>query len=687
MKKVVKTVEVKNVTIVPGHSLHSHWSKDMQKIFTDQGTFIDKMPINTGHDWKNEIGKHISVQIKNSTGYEWIEPYQNDNNTEEWEEYEDNTPDKETLPSDYNLADNVELEKAYDYIKQNCPVVFLTGGAGTGKSTFIKYLKNNLKKDTGKNYIVLAPTGVAAINVGGQTIHSFFGFKEDIFENEEINKLPKNPVIDHTALIIIDEISMVSSWMLDHIDYALRLWCDKGKPFGGKQILLIGDCFQLPPVIDDDEAKQQFIAKWASPFFFSAKVFENEEVLLKAIQLKKIYRQKNDIPFMHMLNRIRKGQNGFEKDIDFLNEKCFVEARLGTKNIPEECLFLTTKNADADKYNILKLHNLKEKGDAIKSYKGEKWRIFDFDHFLTPETLELCKGAKIMVTKNIKSQGLVNGDMGKVVDLGEDYVDVEIKGQKYQLNRETWQSFKYQWDEENEKIKQIPEGSFTQIPLRLGWAVTIHKSQGLTLETVAIDAEDAWDSGQVYVALSRSKSMNGIILRKKIPITAVKANPYIKRIYEQWFPDEKDEVTNIDDYKKITFDNTIFTIDKAEEITSVLIGGKRFELFPSEGEKIQDYVKRTLPVLINDNLIPSEELQRLLTEKDYCYNTFGIYANNNAKDHYTLLRRNKDYYYDSYNNMYRCWKDCYCGYYICSQWYPDCASKYAEWLIKLSKMA
>ena len=289
-----------------------------------------------------------------------------------------------------------------------------------------------------------------------------------------------------------------------------------------------------------------------------------------------------------------------------------------------------------------------------------------------------------MVTKNIKSQGLVNGDMGKVVDLGDAHVVVEIKGKIYQLNKETWQSFKYQWDENTKKIKQILEGSFSQIPLRLGWAVTIHKSQGLTLDAVAIDAEDAWDSGQVYVSLSRSKSMNGIILRKKIPVSAVKANPYIKRIYEQWFPDMNDEVTDIDDYKKITFDNTIFTVDKSKEITSVLIGGKRFELFPSEGEKIQDFVKRTLPVLINDNLIPSVELQRLLTDKDYCYNTFGICAKNNAKERYTLLNCNKEYYFDSYNNMYRCWRDSYYGYYICSQWYPSCASNYAKWLRKLS---
>lgn len=686
MEKVIKKIRINDVIIVPGNTLQRYWKKEMQKIFTDKGDFIDKLPSNEGHDWKQEKGKLLSVEIVKSSGYEWITPCPNEIISEELEDTfsdEEEVIEAEDLPSDYELNQNIELKEAYDCIKNDVPVIFLTGGAGTGKSTFIKYLKNNLKKDFDKSSIVLAPTGVAAINVGGQTVHSFFGFKEDTFEHEEIKKIPKNPVIDHTDLIIIDEISMVSSWMLDHIDYALRLWSENNKPFGGKQMLLIGDCFQLPPVIDDNEVKQKFISKWDSPFFFAAKVLENEEVSVKAIQLKKIYRQMNDEPFMQILNRIRKGQKGFEKDIDFLNEKCFIETRLGTKNIPEECLFLTTKNIDADKYNLLKLHNLKEKGVAIKTYKGVIWEKFDFDHFSTPETLKLCKGAKVMVTKNIKNQGLVNGDMGKVVDLGDDYVVVEIKGKNHQLNKETWQSFKYQWDENTKKIKQIPEGSFTQIPLRLGWAVTIHKSQGLTLETVAIDAEDAWDSGQVYVALSRSKSMNGIILRKKIPISAVKANPYIKRIYEQWFPDMQDEIKGIDDYKKIIFENTIFTVDKSEETTSILIGDIKFELFPSEGERMQDYVKRTLPVLINNNLIPTEELQRLLTDKDYCYNTFGIYAPTKAKNRYTLLNRNKDYYYDSYNKKYRCWKDSYCGYYICSQWYPDCAVNYAEWLIML----
>lgn len=582
----------------------------------------------------------------------------------------------EELPKDYNINDNPEIKQTYDYIKQGEPVVFLTGGAGTGKSTFIKYLKANLKSDMNKNCIVLAPTGVASVNIGGQTIHSFFSFKTDVFENSTIKVSMKNSVLDHTDLIIIDEISMVSSWMIDHIDYALRLWCDNTKPFGGKQMLLIGDCFQLPPIADNNPAKQEYFKRWDSPFFFAGEVFRN--IYVKAVQLKKIYRQKDDKSFIHMLNRIRKCENGYEKDIEFLNEKYFVEKRLGTTNVPEECLLLTTKNDEAEKFNTLKLFNLKHKGADSKTYKGFVNGNFNFEHFLTPVELELCIGARVMVTKNISNMKLANGDMGKVIGFGKDCVEVEIKNKTYSLFRETWKSLRYKWDGMAKKIQQIEDGSFTQIPLKLGWAVTIHKSQGLTLDAVAIDAADAWDCGQIYVALSRAKNLNGVLLCQKIPPSAIKADNYIKHIYENLFLESANEdVYNEVEYSRITTDNSIFTIDKTEEIKSVKIGEKSFELYPSPNEKIQQHVQRTMTVLLSNNLIPVSEMQKLLTDINYCYNTFGI---NFQGCRYTLLRT------DRKSDAVRYWADKYGGYYICSQWYKDCSTKFANWLIKLSKM-
>ena len=582
------------------------------------------------------------------------------------------------LPIDYDINENPEIKQTYDYIKQNSPVIFLTGGAGTGKSTFIKYLKINLKKELNKNCIVLAPTGVAAVNVGGQTIHSFFNFKTDVFENNEIKISMKNSVLDYTDLIIIDEISMVSSWMIDHIDYALRLWFDKNKAFGGKQMLLIGDCFQLPPIAENNEIKQKYFERWDSPFFFAGKVFETVEV--EAVQLKKIYRQKDDEAFIHILNRIRKCEQGYEKDIEFLNENYFIENRLKTKNVPDECLLLTTKNNDAEKFNTMKMFNLQQNGAYKKTYEGYVSGKFNFEHFLTPQTLDLCVGAKVMITKNIsnKTIKLANGDMGKVVRFGSDYVEVEVKNENYRLYRETWNSLRYTWDNQNKRIQQVTEGSFTQIPLKLGWAVTIHKSQGLTLDAVAIDAADAWDSGQIYVALSRARNLNGVLLRQKISPFSVKADRYIKKIYETLFPEsENQNVYNAEEYKNIIVDNSIFTIDKKEELTSVLIGNKKFELYPSGNVKIQQHVQETMELLLTENLVPYEELQRLLTDKNYCYETFGINWNGFR---YTLLKKDRN------SDTVRYWAKKYGGYYICSQWYQNCSSKFAQWLIKLSKM-
>lgn len=582
------------------------------------------------------------------------------------------------LPIDYDINENPEIKQTYDYIKQNSPVIFLTGGAGTGKSTFIKYLKINLKKELNKNCIVLAPTGVAAVNVGGQTIHSFFNFKTDVFENNEIKISMKNSVLDYTDLIIIDEISMVSSWMIDHIDYALRLWFDKNKAFGGKQMLLIGDCFQLPPIAENNEIKQKYFERWDSPFFFAGKVFESVEV--EAVQLKKIYRQKDDEAFIHILNRIRKCEQGYEKDIEFLNENYFIENRLKTKNVPDECLLLTTKNNDAEKFNTMKMFNLQQNGAYKKTYEGYVSGKFNFEHFLTPQTLDLCVGAKVMITKNIsnKTIKLANGDMGKVVGFGSDYVEVEVKNENYRLYRETWNSLRYTWDNQNKRIQQVTEGSFTQIPLKLGWAVTIHKSQGLTLDAVAIDAADAWDSGQIYVALSRARNLNGVLLRQKISPFSVKADRYIKKIYETLFPEsENQNVYNAEEYKNIIVDNSIFTIDKKEELTSVLIGNKKFELYPSGNVKIQQHVQETMELLLTENLVPYEELQRLLTDKNYCYETFGINWNGFR---YTLLKKDRN------SDTVRYWAKKYGGYYICSQWYQNCSSKFAQWLIKLSKM-
>lgn len=693
--------KIKNVQIVSGKSLNPYWKTNMQVVSTDKGDFIDNLPgishgsTPLGHDWKQEIGKTVSVVTSKDS---------KSNNTwifisNEFEKFQSKSfvTEKEELPPDYDINENPELKQTYEFIKQGVPVIFLTGGAGTGKSTFIKYIKNNLKSDMNKNYVILAPTGVAAINVGGQTIHSFFKWHTDVFEDKDVtDKQPKNPIIDHTDLIIIDEISMVHSWMIDHIDYALRLWCDKNKPFGGKQLLLIGDCFQLPPVKNEDDSdKKKYYEQWTSPFFFAAKAFEKiSKDKIKALQLKKIYRQASDRHFIHILNRIRECKSGYERDIDYLNKNCFIETRLGTKNVPLESLLLCTTNANAEEFNNKRMFNLQRKGEKSITFKAFIQDDFKTDSVLTPVSLELCIGAKIMVTKNINSEHLVNGDMGKVLGFGgtgnsqNDYVDIDVKGIRHHITRETWESLRYEWNESTKTIAQKIVGSFNQIPLKLGWAVTIHKSQGLTLDSVAIDAPDAWDSGQVYVALSRAKSLNGVLLCQKLPVSAVKVDKYVQAKYKELFPENEDIVTDFEEDYSSKLSNDAFTIDRTEEITSVKIGGITFELYPKnpmEKSAIQNHVKRTMAVLLIENLIPEAEMKRLLSDKNYCYSTFGIVGNTSAKIKYTLLSKNKNDFYDSYYDQYKCWKDDYGGYYICSQWYQNCKAKFAKWLINLSQ--
>lgn len=584
---------------------------------------------------------------------------------------------------DYDFRDNLELQKAYTLIKQNVHAIFLTGGAGTGKSTFIKYLQKNLVEELKKNCVVLAFTGIAAVNVSGQTIHSFFKFPIGPFENKEIKIQSKNPVIDHTDLIIIDEISMVSSWLLDRIDYTLRLWCNNEKPFGGKQLLFIGDCFQLPPIEKHtDPDIQKFLAQWDSIFFFAANVFKELEV--EPIQLHKIYRQKDE-DFIQMLNAIRTCEQGYEKSIQFLNEKCFLQTRLHTTRIPKNCLLLTTTNSAANEFNTIQLQTLLHNGAQSITFEASTSGVFDTSDFITPTKLTICIGATVMVTKNTMS-GLVNGKMGKVISFGDsetaltDFVKIEAEGKEYIIQRETWQKYEYFWDEKTQTIRQNTVGTFTQIPLKLGWAVTIHKSQGLTLDNVTIDAENAWEAGQVYVALSRARGLNGILLKKKIPLTQVKVDPYVKEVYKQLFGKQEDTF-NVE-FDNIGLSNDHFILDTSANIPSVEIGGKSFELFPQLDEKIQPHVKKTMTHLLTYNLIPEKEMIRLLTDKEYCYQTFGIHFNFpswTAK--FTLLRETSPT--DDLKTRY--WKDKFGGYYICSQWYPSCRDKFAHWLIKLSK--
>lgn len=456
-----------------------------------------------------------------------------------------------SLPQGYdiNSPENVEIYKAYQALLNSVPVVLVTGAAGTGKSTFINYVRNNIMKDTGKEYVILACYGAAALNVRGQTIHSFFNFPARDFDNSEIHKFKKNPAIKNVDIIIIDEISIVESSLLDHIDYALRYWCDSNIPFAGKQLLLTGDYFQLSPWIRwDNEVTKRFKAQWNSQFFFDAHVFNN--VYAEAFKLTKVYRQ-NDVNFINILNRIRKCEEGYEKDISFLNDCCEVKSKLkklGKNHLPADCVYLTTTNNKAENVNNDRLErysldNHQPIVEILGSFEG-KMDESKVEKILTPKVLRLCIGAKIMITRNIYfkdhkgTPDVVNGSFGFVSDINADKSIVKVNlmdGTQLSLEKNSWDMIEYVWNDEKNILETKVVGSFRQFPLRLGWALTIHKAQGMTLECVDIDVQEAFAPGQAYVALSRCKSIEGLYLQKPISISNVKIDPIIKKFDELLF--------------------------------------------------------------------------------------------------------------------------------------------------------
>ena len=465
------------------------------------------------------------------------------------------------LPEGYdiNSPDNIEIKKAYNALLNNIPVVFVTGAAGTGKSTFINYVRNNITKDSGKEYVILACYGSAALNINGQTIHSFFNFPARDFDSSEIHKFKKNTAAEKTDLIIIDEISIVESSLLDHIDYALRLWCNSNIPFAGKQLLLIGDYFQLSPWIRwDNEATKKFKSQWDSQFFFDAHVFNN--VNTEVFKLTKVHRQ-NDINFINILNRIRTLDNGYEKDIEFLNTNCEVKSKLernGRFHLPENCVYLTTTNEKADKVNNERLQKFSEETrQPIIEFTGTfegKMTESKVERILTPKLLRICIGAKIMITRNIYfrehkgTPDVVNGSFGFIKEIASDnsFITVSLlNGKEIRLEKYSWDMISYEWNDEKNILESKIIGSFKQFPIRLGWALTIHKAQGMTLDCVDIDVQEAFAPGQAYVALSRCKSLEGLYLQKPIKLNNVKIDNIVKKFDELLFQNPCTEISAV----------------------------------------------------------------------------------------------------------------------------------------------
>jgi hypothetical protein len=440
------------------------------------------------------------------------------------------------------MEQNSELALAWQFIENTGTHLFLTGKAGTGKTTFLR----KLKRESPKRMVVIAPTGIAAINAGGVTIHSFFQipFAPYVpessfttngqatyrfrFGKEKIN------IIRSMDLLVIDEISMVRADLLDAVDEMLRRYRDRHKPFGGVQLLMIGDLQQLAPVVKDEE--WQMLKKYYdTPYFFSSRALKQTEYC--TIELKTVYRQ-SDGAFLDLLNRIR--ENHCDPQVlEALNRRYLPDFQPRKE---EGYIRLVTHNYQAQRINNYELEQLPGRSYAFRATIDGKFPEYSYP---TDELLELKKGAQVMFVKNDSSgeHRYYNGMIGEVTDLSADSIEVRAKDSTaaFLLQEEEWANAKYVLDEESKEIVKDIEGTFRQFPLKLAWAITIHKSQGLTFERAIIDASSSFAHGQTYVALSRCKTLEGLVLSAPLSAKAVISDRAVDRFTEEARRNEPDE--------------------------------------------------------------------------------------------------------------------------------------------------
>jgi hypothetical protein len=416
--------------------------------------------------------------------------------------------------------DNITFNLASDLVKNTNISLFLTGKAGTGKTTFLKHIQNTCNK----RLVVVAPTGVAAINAGGVTMHSFFqlpflpfikdanhGFgqvecvnKFTHFKNVKFNR-EKIDLLLELDMLIIDEVSMLRADMLDCIDETLKYYRRNQLPFGGVQVLLIGDMFQLPPVTSENEwtLMSQY---YKSPFFFSSEVYQ--QLNPAHLELNKIYRQKEE-RFINLLNNIRHN-NMDDYDFELLQERYDPEAA----RYQDGLITLTTHNRTADNMNQQKLAEIESEAMV---FEGEINGDFNEKALPAEKALNLKEGAQIMFIKNDLEKRYFNGKLAKIKRIAKDEIIVEFEeGNELKIEKETWKNIRYNLNRDENQIEEEEIGSFKQFPIRLAWAITIHKSQGLTFDKLAIDAGASFAAGQVYVALSRCRTFDGLTLLSRI---------------------------------------------------------------------------------------------------------------------------------------------------------------------------
>ena len=412
------------------------------------------------------------------------------------------------LPDDFVLSE--EFESIVEQLENTKDHFYITGKAGSGKSTLLAYFRSVTQKNTA----VLAPTGVAAIRVKGQTIHSFFGFPPKVIQTRHIKKVRQVELLQNLETLIIDEISMVRADVFDAIDYSLRVHRKKlTQPFGGVQVIVFGDLFQLPPVVNMDESSLLERIYPNGQFFFHSNIFQDAQ--FKTLELQSIYRQTDD-HFIYLLNAVRDGSIT-NSQIDNLNDSLVENFEMD-----EGKIILTTTNARASGINQ---NYLKQLSSEEFSYRAQATGQFYKELFPTDEVLKLKKGAQVIMIKNDPEKRWVNGSIGTIHDIAEKKIKVKINHKIYEVKKEKWDRIQYSYDDDQQEVLENVTGSFKQYPMRLAWAITIHKSQGQTFEKVIIDmSQGSFAPGQLYVALSRCISLDGIELLRPLKKSDVIVN-------------------------------------------------------------------------------------------------------------------------------------------------------------------
>ena len=394
---------------------------------------------------------------------------------------------------------------------------FITGKAGTGKSTLLQYINATLNKKC----VLLAPTGRAAINIKGQTLHSFFYLDTGVLQPKDF-KSKNNKKIKNIDTFIIDEISMVRADVLDSINEIMKASLNSELPFGGKQVIMFGDPFQLPPVVpNNNQVRKYFNEYYDSPYFFDSNVYNEADIL--PVELTKVFRQ-TDKYLIDMLNRFRNDSYSND-DIDEIN------TRVSDLNLASNKIILTPYRKKAHEINTKGLLGL---AGQEKYFRAKISGDIKLKNLPVPETLILKEGAKVMFVRN--SKFWVNGSLGVVEEIFRDEIIVNKDGQLHSVEPEVWEEHRYIYNQDKGELERHVIGTFTQIPLILAWAITIHKSQGATISSVHIDLDrGSFDHGQTYVALSRTKEISDISLSQPIDKNDIKVDPRVKNFYLRTF--------------------------------------------------------------------------------------------------------------------------------------------------------